>query len=158
MLSLMTAWQKMGGGGGRGAGGMASSMCLTLSSANKLKGLFSFHSVKGIGSFIHPGVNLQTFTLLPLIRARNHEKRYKSPKAKLRSGILGVKESRVNTRKLRAPGDLLDTKSCNILVASPKSEQGFPPVIQQRHKQLPKALRQTLSSAQQPGDSLFHCR
>lgn len=116
-----------------------------------------FHSVKGIGSFIHPGVSLQTFTLLLLISAKNHKKRYKSTKAKQTAEISGMGERRgegvVSTQKLRAPGDLLHTESCNILVASPKSEQGFPPVIQQRCKQLTKAFRQPLSRAQQPGGS-----
>lgn len=101
MLSLMTAWQK------------TFQPVPHLKLWKQAEGLFSFHSVKRIGSFICPGVSLQQmFTLLLLISARKDKETQKHKnQAKgwdLRGGRWG--ESGVNTQKPEPPGDLLHTR------------------------------------------------
>lgn len=78
MLSLMTAWQK------------TFQPVPHLKLWKQAEGLFRFHSVKRIGSFICPGVSLQQmFTLLLLISARK-DKETQKHKSQANAGILGV--------------------------------------------------------------------
>lgn len=131
VLSLMTAWQKT-------EDVVSSLSLLTIGSENRLKACLASTLVTGIGSFIHPGVSQQAFALLMLMSARSHRKRHKSTKAKLR---LGGGEWGKHTDAQSPWGPPRHKVLQHFGGKTPKSEPGFPPVIQQRCKQLTKGAQ-----------------
>lgn len=84
---------------------------------------------------------------------KDKKKEYKSTKPKLGAGILEVGEGRVKQAETQSPwgNELLGAEASNVLVATPKGEQGFPPVNQHRSKQLTEILKSRCRKAPQEG-------